>query len=304
MRPEPPVFKLLPQRAGFRLAKKLVVFDVAPANRDLAELVPLAPVGVDRPELPSDVAETNDNSPWTLSTHLYSTNTFNFIAWCIYYNSEDKNQFLPRLVNEKWTHVQLRFTSLVSFISPLFPLLFFMLLSLPPALYLPYKFLSIPNNTVIQSHQEKVQPIKVCFSTTLPIGWHLNQTSSHWTLDLQYDYLQGPLHNHFALKATTVLNHTLPYILSPLDHCSHTLIIFRCNKIPLEKRSCITDDDRLLSESCLVLRFEVAALLGGRFRFNTSVKRLEQWNKMITAASYFIIKIMCKIEKPLYNFQS
>lgn len=97
MRPEPPVFKLLPQRAGFRLAKKLVVFDVAPANRDLVELVPLAPVGVDRPELPSDVA--------------------------------------------------------------------------------------------------------------------------------------------------------------------------------LEKRSCITDDDRLLSESCLVLRFEVAALLGGRFRFNTSVKR-------------------------------
>jgi len=63
VRPEPPVFKLLPQRAGFRLAKKLVVFDVAPANRDLVELVPLAPVGVDRPELPSDVAETNGNSP-------------------------------------------------------------------------------------------------------------------------------------------------------------------------------------------------------------------------------------------------
>jgi len=63
VRPEPPVFKLLPQRAGFRLAKKLVVFDVAPANRDLVELVPLAPVGVDRPELPSDVAETKGNSP-------------------------------------------------------------------------------------------------------------------------------------------------------------------------------------------------------------------------------------------------
>jgi len=63
VRPEPPVFKLLPQRAGFKLAKKLVVFDVAPANRDLVELVPLAPVGVDRPELPNDVAETNGNSP-------------------------------------------------------------------------------------------------------------------------------------------------------------------------------------------------------------------------------------------------
>jgi hypothetical protein len=36
---------------------------VAPANRDLAELAPLPPVGVDRPELPSDVAESTGNSP-------------------------------------------------------------------------------------------------------------------------------------------------------------------------------------------------------------------------------------------------
>jgi hypothetical protein len=57
------LFRLLPQRAGFRLAKKFVVFDVAPANRDLAELFPLAPVGVDRPELPSDVAEITSNNP-------------------------------------------------------------------------------------------------------------------------------------------------------------------------------------------------------------------------------------------------
>lgn len=61
VRPEPPVFRLLPHRAGFRLAKKLVVFDVAPANRDLVELVPLPPVGVDRPELPSDVAANIGN---------------------------------------------------------------------------------------------------------------------------------------------------------------------------------------------------------------------------------------------------
>jgi hypothetical protein len=63
VRPEPPLFRLLPQRAGFRLAKKLLVFDVAPANRDLAELAPLPPVGVDRPELPSDVAESTSKDP-------------------------------------------------------------------------------------------------------------------------------------------------------------------------------------------------------------------------------------------------
>ena len=51
--------RLRPQRAGLRLAKKLVVFDVAPANRDLAELAPLAPVGVDRPEPPNEVAKEN-----------------------------------------------------------------------------------------------------------------------------------------------------------------------------------------------------------------------------------------------------
>ena len=51
--------RLRPHRAGFRLARKLVVLDVAPANRDLAELVLLAPVGVDRPEPPNEVAKEN-----------------------------------------------------------------------------------------------------------------------------------------------------------------------------------------------------------------------------------------------------
>lgn len=75
MRPDPPVFRLLPQRAGFKLAKKLVVFDVAPANRDLVELVPLAPVGVDRPELPSDVAETIQQSLDSALTFIQPTHS-------------------------------------------------------------------------------------------------------------------------------------------------------------------------------------------------------------------------------------
>lgn len=77
-RPEPPEFRLLPQRAGFRLAKKLVVFDVAPANRVLAELVPLAPVGVDRPELPSDVAKKQQsrNSTFNFTHHTNSASLY------------------------------------------------------------------------------------------------------------------------------------------------------------------------------------------------------------------------------------
>jgi hypothetical protein len=82
VRPEPPEFRLLPQRAGFRLAKKLVVFDVAPANRDLAELVPLAPVGVDRPELPNDVAEITNNNPQT--QHSTSLNIQTLLHYLMY----------------------------------------------------------------------------------------------------------------------------------------------------------------------------------------------------------------------------
>jgi hypothetical protein len=210
------------------------------------------------------------------NTHLYSTYTSHFTAWCTYSISQDTIQFHPQLFAQK-VNLHSIYFSLISLIPSLAPPppLFLYATFTSPELYLQHKFRSISDITLIYSHT-KISPIKVYVSTTLSFGCHLNQCSCQWIVDVQYKYQQGPLHSHFSLKTRTVLNHTSPNIRSPLNNSSHTLIIFRWYKIPLEKRSCITDEDRLVSESCLVLRFEVTALLGVRFRFNTSVKRLEE----------------------------